>query len=89
MDFKQFLKPVLSKYILTLVFIVATYYIYSTFWIIPDRTVFGFPFYFKIVSGPCPTLNGCTSYNWVALIFDIIIWYFISSLVILGIKRFK
>jgi hypothetical protein len=55
---------------------------------ISDTFPLGFPVQFFISWGPCPPNQNCSEFNGTSLVFDIIIWYAISALVVFRAKKF-
>jgi len=89
----RILKPALWKLLLT----TALLFISSALWRayvvlrISDTFPIGFPFQFYLSWGPCQPGQNCSESKWLFLIFDMIIWYAISAVLVdrVGNKQIK
>jgi hypothetical protein len=83
-NIKQFFgyswKSVLAKIILGFILFVAVTFIHAVTWPVVDYWASGWPFHFSESWGPCPPGGVCHSNNTLALISDIVLWYFVLCL---------
>jgi hypothetical protein len=49
---------------------------------ISDTFPYGFPFQFYLAWGPCPPGDICFEFNWISLLWDVLIWYVLSAFVV-------
>jgi len=49
---------------------------------ISDTFPLGFPFQFYLSWGPCQPGQNCSEANWLLLVFDAVIWYLVSAIVV-------
>lgn len=83
------LKPNLWKVVLTLILFFVSSAVWQLYVLshISDTFPAGFPFEFFITWGPCPPGESCSEFNVFYLIFDLLLWYVVSAL-ILNVGRF-
>jgi len=80
---QRILKPNLWKIVLTGIL----FFVSSVLWRayvtshISDTFPHGFPFQFYLGWGPCQRGEICYEFNGLFLIFDILIWYFVSAFI--------
>jgi hypothetical protein len=84
MDIKELFKPSILKIIIAVSLLFIFSYMQGSFFMGGDYFPFGSPFFFYYKS----SIFGPAEYNIFFLIPDIIIWYIISSLIVIGITKF-
>lgn len=86
---KSILKPTQSKIVFTLVLLVISGWIWRTLVIsqISDTFPMGFPFQFYLAWGPCPPGEICSEFNVWYLVFDLVIWYFVSAFLLNWLQK--
>ena len=86
---RSFLKPDLWKLLLTIILLYASSALWRAYVIsrISDTFPHGFPFQFYLAWGPCPPGEICFEFNWLYLVFDMGIWYFVSAFLVQWIKN--
>ncbi len=82
------IKPTLWKIIFTILLFVSASWIsqFLSSMFIMDVTYTGFPLHFRASWGPCQIGSGCSEFNGLYLVLDILIWYVISAFFVQGIK---
>ncbi len=93
-NIKQFFglswKGIITRIVLGIILFIIVTYIHSATWLVQDYQGFGWPFYFYESWGPCPpTTSVCHASNLLALIADVVIWYFVLCLVVFVFKKIK
>lgn len=85
----RFLKPNLSKIVLGLLLFAASSFLWRTYTIsrISDTFPHGFPFQFYLGWGPCPPGEICHEFHGLYLVFDLVIWYIISALIVDRVRK--
>jgi hypothetical protein len=80
----NFLKPDLWKFVLTGILFFVSSAVWQVYVLshISDTFPAGFPFEFFVAWGPCPPGQNCSEFNGLFLIFDLIIWYLVSALIV-------
>lgn len=84
---KDFVKPSFFKIILTTIVFFLSYFVQRASWKVLDYWEYGFPFPFQKGWGPCR--ENCQSFNWANLLIDVAIWYFVVSLLVTAVGKFK
>lgn len=81
---KTILKPTLRKFILTLVLLMLSSYLWRVYTIstISDTFPWGFPLQFYLAWGPCQAGEVCSESNVFYLIIDILFWYIVSGFLV-------
>ena len=85
---RSILKPNFWKLALTILLFYASGALWRAYVVrrISDTFPQGFPFQFYLAWGPCPAGEICFEFNWLFLVFDLSIWYFVSAFVVQWIK---
>jgi hypothetical protein len=78
------IKPTLWKIVLTGILFFLSSALWQVYVLshISDTFPAGFPFEFLVVWGPCPPGQDCSAFNWLYLIFDLVIWYTVSAFLV-------
>ena len=84
-----FLKPNFWKIVLTFLLFFVSSAIWQVYVLsrISDTFPAGFPFEFFVAWGPCPPGETCSEFNGLFLILDLLIWYVISALIVVGVLK--
>ena len=84
---KALLKPSLIKILLTFALFALFSYLWRVYIIstISDTFPWGFPLQFYLAWGPCLPNEICSESNVLFLILDIVFWYIVSGLLVLGL----
>jgi hypothetical protein len=88
MSLKEFFKPTTWKIILFVVFFVVSSFIFTLDSRYGAATYIGAPFPYYTSPAALPD-QPSASWNFIYLLLDIIIWYLISALIILGINKLR
>ena len=85
------LKPTLLKVILAFALFLLSSYLWRTYVIsrISDTFPWGFPLQFYVGWGPCPPGQLCSESNFLFLILDLVVWYFVSGFVVSRISSIR
>jgi hypothetical protein len=80
----RFLRPTLWKIVLTIGLLVAASLLWRAYIVsrISDTFPLGFPFQFYLAWGPCPPGQDCSEFNGLYLLFDVVLWYAVSALLL-------
>jgi hypothetical protein len=79
-----FLKPSLTKIVLTLALFALSSYLWRSYVIstISDTFPWGFPLQFYLAWGPCPPGEICSESNLFFLLLDLVFWYLVSGILV-------
>ena len=85
---RSILKPNFWKIVLAVSLLYASSVLWRAYVIrrISDTFPLGFPFQFYLAWGPCPPGESCFEFNWLYLVFDVLIWYVISAFIVQWLK---
>ena len=92
-NIKQFFgvswKGIITKIIFGLILFVIATFIHAITWSVVDYWASGWPFHFSESWGPCSSEGVCHNSNTLALIADLILWYFVLCLVIFVFRKMR
>lgn len=74
-------KGIITRIVLGVILFIAVTFIHAATWPVVDYWASGWPFYFSESWGPCPLNTICHDSNPLALVADVVLWYFVLCVV--------